>query len=184
VLRTIEESMLFIARPLGCFTSSLRSICGRLASARDQGTASRLQRKLRSLPIGRDEWLFSSALTKAPSLRGIPDASTVVRSQSGRDTSGVLKVSSERRFRWCCTSATYPSLGPTHLGCPVLREREPSFARVYAVRVPLRGCAAATSICRCVVRTDKTKSKAYNAHSDVVAWWLRLKPPSGGPEGA
>jgi hypothetical protein len=68
-----------------------------------------------------------------------------------------------------------PSLARVmQLGCPVLREREPSFARVYAVRVPLRGCAAATSNCRCVVRTDKTKSRVYNVHSDVVAWWLRL----------
>ena len=92
LLKTIGESMLFIARPLGCFTSSLRSIPTRLARARDQETASRLQRKLRSLLIERDESLFSSALTKAPSLQGIADASTVLRSQSGRDSSGVLKL--------------------------------------------------------------------------------------------
>jgi hypothetical protein len=82
----------YCATSLGCFTSSLRSICSRLARARDQETASRLQRKLRSLLIERDESLFSSALTKAPSLQGIADASTVVRSKSGRDTSGVLKL--------------------------------------------------------------------------------------------
>ena len=85
-----------------------------------------------------------------------------------------MKASPERRFRRCCTSATHPRLGFIQLGCSVLREREPSFARVYAVRVPLRGCAAATSNCRCVVRTDKTKNRGYNVHSDVVAWWLRL----------
>ena len=81
--------MLSIARPQGCFTSSLRSIPTRLARACDQETASRLRRKPRSLLIEPDESLFSSALTKAPRLQGIADASIVVSSHSGRNTSRV-----------------------------------------------------------------------------------------------
>jgi hypothetical protein len=92
LLKTIGESMQFITRPIGCFTSSLRSICTRLARARDQETASRLQRKLRSLLIEPDGSLFSSALTKAPSLQGIADASIVLSSYSGRNTSGVWRL--------------------------------------------------------------------------------------------